>query len=86
MEIHHSARKHGISDEAISHAFHHTRVQLDFDADEHPPRYALVGPDLAVTMIELVVIIGDDDRHIVIQAMKARPHYLALLDHLGDNS
>jgi hypothetical protein len=86
MEIHRSARKHGISDEAIRHAFENALVQLDFDADEHPPRYALVGPDLAATMIELVVIIGDDNRHIVIHAMNARPRFLALLDRLGDNS
>jgi hypothetical protein len=86
MEIHRSARKHGISDEAIRHAFDNALVQLDFDADEHPPSYALVGPNSAATMIELVVIIGDDNRHIVIHAMNARPHFLALLDRPGDNS
>jgi hypothetical protein len=37
METHRSARKHGISDDAISHAFDNALVQLDFDADEHPP-------------------------------------------------
>ena len=55
MEIHRSGRKHGISDDTLCHAFDNALVQLDFDTDEHPPRYA-------------------------------RPHFLALLDHLGDNS
>jgi hypothetical protein len=75
-----------LSDEAIRHAFDNALVQLDFDADEHPPRYALVGSDRAATMIELVVIIGDNDRRIVIHAMNARPRFLALLDHPGDSS
>jgi hypothetical protein len=50
------------------------------------PAMRLVSPDSAATMIELVVIIGDNDRHIVIHAMNARPHFLALLDHPGDTS
>ena len=37
-------------------------------------------------MIELVVLIADDDRHIVIHAMHARPNFLALLADLGDNT
>ena len=86
MEIHRSARKHRISDQAIIHAFEHALVQLDYDPDEHPPRYALVGPDAAANMIELVVLIADDDRHIVIHAMHARPNFLALLADLGDNT
>ena len=36
-------------------------------------------------MIELVVLIADDDRHIVIHAMNARPNFLALLNDPGDN-
>ena len=85
MEIHRSARKHRVNDQAITHAFEHALVRLDYDLDEHPPRYALVGPDVAANMIELVVLIADDDRHIVIHAMNARPNFLALLNDPGDN-
>ena len=38
----------------------------------------------AGNMIELVVIVADDDRHIVIHAMPARPNFLALLTEPGD--
>ncbi len=52
--------------------------------DEHPPRFALVGPDTAGNFIELISIEVDHDRTIVIHAMKARPTFLALL-HDTDN-
>ena len=35
-------------------------------------------------MIELIAIIADDNRHIVIHAMPARPNFLALLTDPGD--
>jgi hypothetical protein len=79
VEIHRSARKHGVSDTDITHAYENAAVQLDYDPDEHPPRFALVGPDTAGNYIELVALVADDDRIIVIHAMKARPHFLALL-------
>ena len=34
-------------------------------------------------MIELIVIVADEDRNIVIHAMPARPNFLALLDQPG---
>ena len=85
MEIHRSARKHRVDDAAITHAYQHALVQLDYDPDDHPPRFALVGPDPAGNMIELIVIVADEDRHIVIHAMPARPNFLALLDQPGGN-
>lgn len=36
-------------------------------------------------MIELVVIIADGNRRIVIHAMHARPNFLALLPQFGDD-
>ena len=44
-----------------------------------PP--ANIGP--AGNMIELIVIVADEDRNIVIHAMPARPNFLALLDQPG---
>ena len=85
MEIHRSARKHRISDEAITHAYDHSLAEFDYAPDEHPARYAIVGPDGAGNMIELVVIIADDNRLIVIHAMHARPNFLALLLELGED-
>lgn len=86
VEIHRSARKHGLSDRDITHAYDHALVQLDYDPDEHPPRFALVGPDTAGNLIELVAFLADDQRIIVIHAMKARPHFLALLQDQENQS
>ena len=85
VEIHKSARKHRVSDEAIAHAYDNALARLDYDPDEDPPRYAVVGPDVAGNMLELVVIVGDGDRHIVIHAMNARPNFVAFLGGLGDD-
>ena len=85
MEIHRSARKHRISDEAITHAYDHSLAEFDYDPDEHPPRYAVVGPDRAGNMIELIVIIAHGNRQIVIHAMHARPNFLGLLLQLGED-
>jgi hypothetical protein len=79
VEIHRSARKHGVSDPDITHAYENAVVQLDYDPDEHPPRFALVGPDTAGNYIELVALVADPNRIIIIHAMKARTHFLALL-------
>lgn len=49
VDIHKSARKHGVSDESISHAFDNALAQFDYGTDEHPPRYALVGLTLLGT-------------------------------------
>ncbi len=83
VEIHTSARKHRLTDDDITHAYEHALVQLDYDPDEHPPRFALVGPDTAGNLTELIVIVADDDRHIIIHAMPARPNFLALLNEPG---
>ncbi len=81
MEIHRSARKHGIADLDIIHAYENANVQLDLDLDDHPPRFALVGPDTSGNFIELIAIQADDDRTIVIHAMRARPDFLGLLNN-----
>ena len=45
MEIHPSARKHGISDEAMEHAVAHSIVWVEVGDD--PVRVLLAGPDSA---------------------------------------
>ena len=68
-----------MADPDITHAYEHALVQLDLDPDDHPPRFAMVGPDTSGNFIELICIEADDNRIIVIHAMKARPAFLALL-------
>lgn len=69
MEIHDSARRHGIADEDIVHAYEHAIGWARLGDD--PPRYLLAGGDRAGNLLELVVI-GVPDDLLVIHAMPLR--------------
>ncbi len=78
MEIHPSARKHGVADEDLLHAVANAfyRGQLD----EWPPvRVLYLGPDRAANFLEVVAVERDDGSELAIHAMKMRPGYAALL-------
>ncbi len=69
VEIHGSARRHGVVDEDIEHALSHSVTWVELGDD--PPRYLLAGPDRAGNLLELVVlVIGGDE--LVIHAMELR--------------
>jgi hypothetical protein len=57
LEIGNSARKHGIADGEMLHAFnHHIRyVEQDYDGE---PWVLLIGPDSTGRLLELVVVDG----------------------------
>ena len=69
MEVHRAARRHGVPDEDIAHAFEHvvTWIQLDDD----PPRYLAAGPDRAGNLLELVIL-DAPGAALVIHAMRLR--------------
>lgn len=70
VEIHGSARRHGVPEEDIQHALAHSITWTELGED--PPRYLLVGPDRAGNLLELVVLdVGGDE--LVIHAMPLRP-------------
>ncbi len=79
MEIHRSARKHGVTDRQIFHALDHPRLVADLDDDTTPARTLVLGPDPAGNMLELVVLHFDDGRNMVIHAMPMRRQYENLL-------
>lgn len=54
VEIHPSARSHGVLDEDITHAYAHQMMTL-FLGDE-PDRWLVIGPDRAMNLLELVVL------------------------------
>ena len=54
MEIHRAARRHGVPDEDIAHAFEHVVAWIEIDDD--PPRYLAAGPDRAGNLLELVIL------------------------------
>ena len=76
MEIHDSARKHGVAEEDIRHAIDHA-LAIE-DAGEDPDRWLLIGPDVAGNLLEVVVMITHEEAQIVIHAMPMRDKYARL--------
>lgn len=75
MEVHPSARKHGLADEDIEHAMRHA-LAIDDQTDD---TRLYVGPSRSADLLEVVTIVRDDDCELVIHAMKMRPKYRRLL-------
>jgi hypothetical protein len=44
VEVHRSARKHGINDTVIHHALEHAITAFDLEPDADPPRVLAIGP------------------------------------------
>ncbi len=77
VEVHRSARRHGISRTDIVQAATDYLVAYPLD-DDDPPRELRLGFDTAARLLETVVLLLDDGE-IVIHAMRARPRYFDLL-------
>ncbi len=78
MEIHDSARRHGVADEDIVHAIEHA-LAIE-DAGEDPDRWLLIGADTAANLLEVVVLVTAEGAQIVIHAMPMRDKYARLLE------
>jgi hypothetical protein len=85
VEIHRSARRHGVSDAAIRHATDHPIVVFDLEPDSDPPKQLAIGSDQAGNMLEVIVLILSDDRLLAIHAMPLRPTFYDLLPSGGDS-
>lgn len=79
VEIHESARRHGIDDETIEHVVAHAIVVADMDEHHDPPKVLVIGPDAAGNLLEVIVLELADDRTLAIHAMPLRPTFHALL-------
>lgn len=75
MEIHPSARKHGVDGEDIKHAIDNA-MSID-DQDDDTRLY--LGPARNAELLEVVTIVRDDGSELVIHAMTMRPKYRRLL-------
>jgi hypothetical protein len=84
VEIHRSARRHGVSDEAIRHALDHLLVVVDLDPDGDPPRQLAIGPDVAGNLLEVIVVVLANERLMAIHAMPLRQAFHDLLPR-GDD-
>jgi hypothetical protein len=78
VEIHDSARKHGVADQDIFHAIDYA-LAIE-DVGEDPDRWLLIGPDPAGNLLEVVVLITVEGTPIVIHAMPMRDKYARLLE------
>ncbi len=79
MEIHRSARKHGISDADLHHAVEHAVFAADLEG-EAPLGVPYLGPDRSGNLLEVVVIERDDGSELAIHAMKMRRRYRDLVE------
>ena len=75
MEIHPSARKHGIADQGITHAA--TQAMAIEDQDDDARLH--LGPARNADMLEIVTIVRDDGSELAIHAMAMRAKYQRLL-------
>lgn len=75
MEIHSSARKHGVDEEDIEHAVDNAMAIDDQDDDTR----LYLGPARNAELLEVVTLVRDGASELVIHAMKMRPKYRRLL-------
>lgn len=70
--MHPAAFKHGLTSQDITHAWrtgHARQARLE---DDQPERYLRIGTDTAGRPIELVALVFDQQRTLIIHAMAAR--------------
>jgi uncharacterized DUF497 family protein len=77
VEVHDSARRHGVVDEDIHHAIDHA-LAIE-DAGEDPDRWLVIGPDRAGNLLEVVVLTTVEDTQLAIHAMPMRAKFRRLL-------
>ena len=64
MEIRPSARKHGINDAEIIHAWENALRYVEYEYDGED-RLLVIGPDLSGNLLELVAVPADEPTRIV---------------------
>ena len=62
MDIHSSARRHGLADDDIRHAIDYPLVVVDLEPEADPPKLLLLGPDVAGNILEVIILLLADDR------------------------
>lgn len=73
MDVHRSARRHGVADADIHHATSHPLVVVDVDPDADPPKLLVIGPDRAGNLLEVIALELAAEQRLAIHAMALRP-------------
>jgi len=79
MDVHETARRHGVADEDIRHAAANA-ITVD-DQDDDTKLY--LGPARDGAILEVVTIVREDGSELAIHAMTMRPKYRPLLPGAG---
>jgi uncharacterized DUF497 family protein len=75
VELHSSARKHGVDEEDIEHAIDNAMAIDDQDDDTR----LYLGPARNAELLEVVMLVREDGSELVIHAMTMRLKYRRLL-------
>jgi len=78
VEVHDSARKHGVDAQDVVHATDHA-LAIE-DAGEDPDRWLVIGPDRAGNLLEVIVMTTAEGTQLAIHAMAMRPRFRRLLE------
>jgi len=78
VEIHDSARKHGVDDRDILHAIDNALAIEDLGED--PDRWLVIGPDRAANLLEVIFLTTIEGTQLVIHAMAMRGKFRGLLE------
>jgi len=78
VEIHASARRHGVADDDMLHAVHHSIAIEDLGDDLD--RLLVVGPDRSANLPEVIVLVTAEGTEMIIHAMPPRAVYRRLLE------
>jgi hypothetical protein len=78
VEIHPSARRHRVGDDAMLHAVANALAVEDIGED--PDRWLVLGPDLAGNLLEVTILITSEGNEMIIHAMPMRTIYRRMLE------
>jgi uncharacterized DUF497 family protein len=78
-EFHRPAFRHGVDRADIEWALDHVVVVDEVGDDDSPRRWLVLGVDGGARMLELIVLVFDDGREMVIHAMTMQAKYETLL-------
>jgi uncharacterized DUF497 family protein len=78
VEIHDSARKHGVVEADVTHAVDNA-LAIE-DAGEDPDRWLVIGPDRAGNLLEVVILTTVEGSRLAIHAMPMRDKFPRLLE------
>jgi len=79
LEIHPSAKRHGVANADIAHAVRNAVVVASIDPEADRPKELLIGPDRSGRLLEVIWIHRSANRWMLIHAMPLRRTFMGRL-------